>query len=379
MSTINTEQFVEQAQQLYGVYIEKLVTPLSEAQPSGPYLKYEDVYFNIQQARTADDSSLPMGVWDHDLKKAEWNRVIELCSTTLNQKSKDIQLGVWLLEAGIHRFGFAGLAPALFIIYSLCEKFWEDVHPQIEHDDLEYRINPIVWANDKLLPPLRLVPIIPAIEEGKSYCWADWLQVCKQSDSSKKRDANLPSKDELLSQFKRMASGVLQDLSKQIQDALIMSERLVSLLDSYCMEYAPSLGHIQNLLGEISSFVEDELRYRGCFSAPEATAGSVPAKVTAEISDNEGTELRLSGSADSPEAVSGRNKTYQDVEKAARMLLKIDPHSPAPYLILQACRWGTMDTRELYKELFVECGGQLNIFELLGVDSSAMPNLSGAQ
>lgn len=373
MSTINTDQLAEQVLGLYGIHFDKLMTPISETQPSGPYLKYEDVYFNIQQARTSDDSSLPMGVWDHDLKKAEWNRVIELCASTLNQKSKDIQLGVWLLEAGIHRFGFAGLAPALFVIYSLCEKFWDDVHPQIEHDDLEYRINPIVWANDKLLPSLRLVPIIPAAEDGKSYCWSDWLQACKQSELSKKRESNKPVKEALLSDFKRIESDLLQERVNHLKHALIMSERLVALLDSHCMEYAPSLGHIQNLLTEVCAFTEDELRCRGHLEI-DGTAEDIAVEIVgAEKAAEENGDFSITTSSDSHGAINGRKQTYRDVEKAAQTLLKIDPHSPAPYLILQACRWGTMDTRELYKELFVECGGQLNIFELLGVDSSAMP------
>ena len=30
--------------------------------------------------------------------------------------------------------------------------------------------------------------------------------------------------------------------------------------------------------------------------------------------------------------------------------------------------WGRMDTRALYQELFLEKGGQINVFELLGLD-----------
>lgn len=373
MSTIEVTSLSDQAKELYGVDIDRLIIPFSDTQPCGPYLKYEDVYFDIQQARTADDSSLPLGVWGHDLKKAEWNKVIDLCAATLNTKSKDIQLGVWLLEAGIHRFGFVGIAPALHIIYCLCEHFWEQVHPQVEHDDLEYRINPIVWANEKLLPALRLIPITKKTEEVKSYCWSDWLQASEGS-ASKPREGSAFSKDEFILQFKRVGSDALVSLSTSLSETLSISEELVALLDKHCMEYAPSLGHIQELVGEVKQFVDVELRHRGLQieePTPEPLLSSDPLASTPKQ------EARNLSASDEFYQYEGRNKTYRDVEQAAQTLLKIDPHSPAPYLILQACRWGTMDTRELYKELFVECGGQLNIFELLGVDSSGMPAQGG--
>lgn len=50
--------------------------------------------------------------------------------------------------------------------------------------------------------------------------------------------------------------------------------------------------------------------------------------------------------------------------------MRDDPHSPVPYLILKGIEWGNLNTAELYQELFVQYQGQLNIFEILGLEIS---------
>ena len=48
-------------------------------------------------------------------------------------------------------------------------------------------------------------------------------------------------------------------------------------------------------------------------------------------------------------------------------LIRIDPHSPVPYLLRRAVAWGRLNTAELYQQLFIENNGQINLFELLGI------------
>jgi type VI secretion system protein ImpA len=51
--------------------------------------------------------------------------------------------------------------------------------------------------------------------------------------------------------------------------------------------------------------------------------------------------------------------------------MQLEPHSPVPYLVQRASNWGQMNTAQLYQELFLDLGGQLNIFEMLGLDASS--------
>src|SRR5436305_1380063 len=59
--------------------LESLLAPISPARPARTSLRYEDAYDRIKEARRADDPSLPQGVWETELKRADWPTVQELC------------------------------------------------------------------------------------------------------------------------------------------------------------------------------------------------------------------------------------------------------------------------------------------------------------
>ena len=62
-----------------------------------------------------------------------------------------------------------------------------------------------------------------------------------------------------------------------------------------------------------------------------------------------------------------RTDAFIALRKAAEFLMNDDPHSPVPYLIYTACDWGEKTAPDLYQELFLTKGGQLNIFEMMGL------------
>lgn len=65
-----------------------------------------------------------------------------------------------------------------------------------------------------------------------------------------------------------------------------------------------------------------------------------------------------------------RVDAYQQLQQVARYLATDDPHSPMPYLIMGAVEWEHMNTAELYHHIFVQQQGQLNIFDVLGLQNS---------
>ena len=76
------------------------------------------------------------------------------------------------------------------------------------------------------------------------------------------------------------------------------------------------------------------------------------------------------GGPHAPALVAGthdRRPVYAALAEIAHALEVIEPHSPVPYLIRRAVAWGGLNTAQLYNEVFVRCGGQINIFELLGL------------
>jgi type VI secretion system protein ImpA len=147
----------------------ELLAPFSEDAPSGEDMRYSEVYDRIKEARRADDI-LEQGEWQTELKSSDWRQVIESCRKALSKKTKDLQLCAWLTEALLHHHDFKGLAFGLELTSSLLRDFWDTLYPPAEDGDLDYRIGPLTFMNEKLALAVCQVPICdPSSTKGYNY------------------------------------------------------------------------------------------------------------------------------------------------------------------------------------------------------------------
>ena len=135
--------------------IEAILTPIPGDNPAGESLRYSPVYDEIQEARRADDM-LDRGDWQHDVKTSDWDKVLSLSVQTLTEKTKDLQIAAWLFEALTNLQGFTGVCCGFKIITGFLENFWDNVYPEVEDDDLDYRVGPLEFLNDKVWLPIKL-------------------------------------------------------------------------------------------------------------------------------------------------------------------------------------------------------------------------------
>src|SRR5437867_12944521 len=92
--------------------VSALLAPIAGENPAGENLQYSGIYDEIREARRADDT-LTKGDWEHEPKLSEWPKVVELSTSALASKTKDLQIGAWLVEAVVQLYGFAGLRDGL--------------------------------------------------------------------------------------------------------------------------------------------------------------------------------------------------------------------------------------------------------------------------
>ena len=358
-----------------GYTLSELMAPIGENHV-GDSVRNNGVYFNIKKARDADDPSLPMGVWTHDLKTADWQEVKQLALSSLAEKSKDLQLVVWLFEANIHLDGFAGVAPAAFLIQSLCQQYWDDMYPIMEDSDIEYRTNPLNWLNDKLTAILQRLPLTSSQLDGAEYCWNDWIKA--QHNEKLKKQQQLPDNWHGLTPqiFKQRLVATQSEKLMQTysinEDGLSAMKELQSWLDQCCGNDSPNLNDIITVLNDINVMFSGELQRRGINVAAENMhmAGGQASENSAEQGGNipESAGGGDGGNFSSNGTIKDRTEAFVLLRKAAEFLMNDDPHSPVPYLVQTACEWGAQTAPDLYQELFLVNGGQLNIFELMGLE-----------
>lgn len=349
------------------VDIDTLLTPIEGTEPGGASLRANGVYRAIQEARRQDDPTVPLGPWTHELKRADWAKVADVALDALAKKTKDLQLAVWLLEAEIHRRGFGAIAPCLMLIERLCAYHWEYLYPRGD-GDIEHRANLFHWANEKLLPVLRLVPITNAGREARELNWSDWesakrKEQLKNAPSPKTRGADTSTTVGTL-EFGTTMAGTSTDWHRlryrELADAIDAVAMLSETLDQLCGDESPTLHAFSTLLEQIQTLIVSELHKRGVQPEEE------PAP-EADAVEGDASELTPAEQG----RIYDRATAYAQLAAAADYLMRLEPHSPAPYLVKRAIAWGNLNTAELYQELFMKYGGQLNIFEMLGLQTQA--------
>ena len=343
------------------VCIGDFLKPISEEQPTGVSLKETPVYAEIQEARAADDPNLPRGVWEHDLKRSDWAKVSQLTQSVLMNKSKDLQVAIWFLEAQVYLYGLEKLPVCFLLLSELTNEFWDDIHPRMEDQDVEYRTNVFAWMNDKLPFVIRQIRLAESVS-GEVYTWTDWeralhLQRGGAESSKGVQQGELGAIKQAVDQTN---IDFYRELWQDISDALIGLDYLSDVLGNRLGRDAPSLSALVELLKVQRDTIEDMTGGRSLTEAADTQLD------VAGISDDTNglSERPLVQETD----VADRQRAYAQLAEAAEFLMRDDPHSPVPHLVYKAIEWGRLSTSELYHEIFIRNEGNLNIFDVLGID-----------
>jgi type VI secretion system protein ImpA len=326
--------------------IDRLLSPISSDNPAGVSLRYDPVYDQLREMRRGDDTDLPQGVWKSDPKKADWKAAEELCLEILETRSKDLQVAAWLLEAWIHLHGFGGAAEGFNVLRVLCDSFWDELHPRIENNDVEFRIAPFIWINRKIAIDLKLVPLTaPESENVAQHNWSDWENACLNGKASPSDSARAVTVAKFQQSVMLTPTLQLHETLGDVQRIFLTVEQLDALLDGKLKREAPGLSPVKTLAGSIAGLLSSVIELRG---GPPEQPGTEPG-----ISPPTGFSDDLLSSSDALvfAKIRSRSQAYQLLSEAAEYLARTEPHSPVPFLVRRAVSWGTMSLEALMAEL----------------------------
>ncbi len=326
--------------------LDAVLTPLGGADGCGEELPaWDPAIAEIMDARREDDN-LPQGVWQSERKVADWNVVVVLCHKVLAERSKDLRVAVWMVEALVHRDGFAGLAPGLEMIEALCRRFWDGLHPLPDEDgDLSGRANAVALLNAHLPSALRVLPLVRSRQgqgEVVALSWNDYVIARMHNASGAARAA---SDGLTMAAFETAVSATpaaqLGTLLAQVTAGRDVLLRLVPLLEELCRRDAPSLHNLRRLLEELVNWLtvvtprlpEPAFPVAEPDVSPMTTTQDSPAPVSA------------------PGAISSRDDAYRRLAEIADYLMRTEPHSPTPYVLRRVQGWGRMPLNQLLLDM----------------------------
>lgn len=242
--------------------------PIQGNTPEGEYLRYDNVYDEIKLAMKEEDARLPQGVWETDIKKADWKKVKDLCEDILINQSKDFQIMVWWLESQIQINKWKGTAEGFDVLLQFSEKFWENAFPKPEEDDFDYRLSPFFYICNKLPDELIFLPISnPKNSDSTEKNIADLIEA--KSESSETQQSKLFS--EIRKSQSSTPDMFFIENQHYIEKTLLIIKNLDKFLSDKTKNASPSFGRIIQILKTVNTEMKNILSAKNVdLWAPEA-------------------------------------------------------------------------------------------------------------
>ena len=356
-----------------------LLAPIPGDNPAGENVQYAGVYDEIREARRADDT-LTKGDWEHEPKVAEWPKVVELSTSALNSRTKDLTVASWLVEATVQLHGFVGLRDALKLMRGLHEQFWDRLYPEIDDGNLDGRANALGSMDARLEIPLKSVPLTRSGGEF-DYSYLQWEESTRfdipenldNLDSETfERFTAMRAEAEASNKTTGVAWRKAKDNSRRVfyeetfallNDCWTEFQALDRVMDEKYAQQTPGLGNLKRTLESIRDLVEKLVKEKRILE-PDPVDGAL---------GSGDAEAGLPGGP-----LRGRAEALRQLAEVAQYFQRAEPHSPVAYLVQRAVKWGHMPL-ELWLEEVIKDGAVLgHVKETLGIgeggDLGTSPN-----
>jgi type VI secretion system protein ImpA len=331
---------------------DELLLPIPGDNPSGVNLYPTALFDEIREARRQDDAG-PQGLWEHDVKLADYDAVVRLSTDALTKQTKDLFLATWLAEAWLNKQSFAGLNDGIKLITGLIENFWDTVYPVLEDGDAEFRASPLDWFGNYFEPskgssPALAVKTVPITTDKLNWLRYSESRTVPTQDDANASDAKRQARDKLVKEGKLLPevtdASVDQSpkafyvkLHKDIADSLQGLKALEALANDKFGDVAPSFRSLRAGITEVATTVGIILKKKRELE-PDTEAEAAAAGEGPEIAETATAGAAPAGLGE----IRNRDDAVAHVMAGVQFLRSSEPQNPAGYLAARGLRWGEL-------------------------------------
>lgn len=323
-----------------------LLAAVSADFPCGDDLEYDPDFLQLER----DAQGRPERVMGDAIQPAEppqW-RAIEASCSALLQRSKDLRITHFLLQANLALHGLPGLAASLELIRDLLDEYWLHVHPQLDasdDNDPTVRINALagltcdtniallreaVLARSRAFGPVSLRAALNAA--GVQHFASEQLSVEELAAALRDADPEqLAQTRQALAAAREACEAIERRVSDQVGSAsgvdLSALKQPLRQAQQVLGDYAPGS---ELPLGEAQSGADDS-------PGGDQQSEAQPAQ-----------SLRPSAR---PGEVSSREEVLQSLERLLQYYARHEPSSPLPVLLRRAKNLVNADFATIVRDL----------------------------
>jgi type VI secretion system protein ImpA len=354
----------------------KLLTPIPGDKPTGVDLRTDSspgsAYYAIKDARTAaraTERQMAMGE-DEGGSPPDWRPVLQHATKALTEKTKDLEITAYLIEALVRQHGFAGLRDGFRLARELAEKFWDALFPMPDEDGLATRVAALTGLNGDeaegtLIMPISRVPITDGPSAGRLSVsqFQEALALSKIADP-KVREKKMATGALTVEAFQKAVAETPGKFYKTLVEDLTQTQeeftKLSTVLDGKCGAQGPPTSNIRTALTSTLDIIKEQARAKLETAAPKAEEG----KDGAAGADG---AKGAAGPGEVMGVIRDREDAFTHLIKVADFFRRTEPQSPVPFAIEQVVRWGRMQLPDLLQELIPDEGPRKNLFKFIGI------------
>lgn len=323
--------------------VEALLAELAADAPCGENLEYDPAFVALER----DIQGKPESQYGDTIIAAEppdW-KAIRKAALELSERTRDLRVAMYLLRAALNMDGIAGFTDGLALVHGLIEKFWDNVHPQLDPDDDNDptgRVNTVaaLCNTDTIVREFREAPLAASRVHGR-FSLRD-IEVAS-GEVPPGKDGIKPDPAAIEAAFMEVDAGELQETGARLEQAAALVESIESVLtDKVGAAQAADLSDLTRQVRHALNAVRERLARRGLGGAEEVAAGEPDPQQAAEGAR---AAQPISG------AVASRDDVIRMLDKICEYYARAEPSSPVPILMERAKRLVPLNFMDIMKDL----------------------------